>query len=547
VDNSVTTRQDSTVQYTDNYETPSLLAEAVTTSETAIDVSFGDEFKAGDIISMSSTALAEQMLVTSVVGDTITVTRRFNGATAITGSDKGAIYKLYDGGRLGDSCTHSFIEHWEPRGYSKHINRPTSLKSTALLQYGTALDPSADDDTSIAIKWRAINFDTPDGYRKQTRAVSAVATDTGEAGLVFGGAAGSNANATNYVQLATNTWETGKGNRSHEKPNNFLLACKDKKFNRIHLRMKNEFSKQSSEDYTSDALYSNNSGTGYKTKIVAWYSALTTPMSTTYEWKPLPLVDTTSVRTFDTNDSGLDENTSLRRSGSIYFDMPQDWEKVDSNDLSWDGAVKPVSDADADTTTSDDPEVMWSDKMYGILIGIVADTNTEVAKFKCVDLQTYNNSHSTTINIIDPHHKSLNDIAIAQSISWSRSGTYDISTSRIGSSEIRKMGAAGGNITFGGIELSGEYSTQKKLINIYQREGTPVYLDIERAKGSGEYIRFYGVITQMSEDYPTGLMSPKFGLTMAVSHVCEFDSSGDWVGGGLQSLGGELIDVPKYT
>ena len=109
------------------------------------------------------------------------------------------------------------------------------------------------------------------------------------------------------------------------------------------------------------------------------------------------------------------------------------------------------------------------------------------------------------------------------------------------------MGAAGGNISFGSIELSGNYSTQKKIINIYQREGTPVYLDIERARNSGEYIRFYGVITSMTEDYPTGLMTPKFGLSMAVSHLCEMDSSGEWIGGGLQSLGGELIDVPKYT
>ena len=42
-------------------------------------------------------------------------------------------------------------------------------------------------------------------------------------------------------------------------------------------------------------------------------------------------------------------------------------------------------------------------------------------------------------------------------------GVEDLS----GRGEIRKLGAEGGSIKFGGVELSGNYDTQKKLLNIY--------------------------------------------------------------------------------
>ena len=85
------------------------------------------------------------------------------------------------------------------------------------------------------------------------------------------------------------------------------------------------------------------------------------------------------------------------------------------------------------------------------------------------------------------------------------------------------------------------------MLNIYQRKSTPVYLDIERANKSGEFIRFYGVITKMSEDYPVGHQNPKFGIEMAIEYVSEFDSNGAPIGEGyLMALGGEILDEPKY-
>ena len=141
----------------------------------------------------------------------------------------------------------------------------------------------------------------------------------------------------------------------------------------------------------------------------------------------------------------------------------------------------------------------------------------------------------------------MNDIAISQNISFNRKGKFTQINDRFGRSEIRKIGANGGSIRFGGVELKGDYATQKKLLNLYQRKAVPVYLDVTRASRATEYIRFYGVITNMSEDYPVGLQNPKFAIDMAVEFVSEFDTDGTPIGEGyLMSLGGEILDEPKY-
>ena len=50
----------------------------------------------------------------------------------------------------------------------------------------------------------------------------------------------------------------------------------------------------------------------------------------------------------------------------------------------------------------------------------------------------------------------------------------------------------------------------------------------------------------MSEDYPTGKAVPRYGLQMSVEYVVEYDSNGEWISEGLMSLGGEIVDEPKY-
>ena len=157
----------------------------------------------------------------------------------------------------------------------------------------------------------------------------------------------------------------------------------------------------------------------------------------------------------------------------------------------------------------------------------------------------YSNSHSQQIRVVDPHHVSLNDIAIAQSISFSRKGKYVNMEDRFGKTEIRKIGAAGGMVTFGSIDL-GDTNVQgnRKIIKSHQQNATPVFLDVTHK--SGEITRFFGVIVSMSEDHPVGQQFPKYALQMQVSHLLEMDSSGNLLSDKI-SLGGKINDTRQYV
>lgn len=69
----------------------SLLAEALDTSETGVDVTSGDDWTAGDIVEVVETG--EQMRVISVTTDTLTVTRAYGTVAATAASDTGVINK----------------------------------------------------------------------------------------------------------------------------------------------------------------------------------------------------------------------------------------------------------------------------------------------------------------------------------------------------------------------------------------------------------------------------------------------------------------------
>ena len=155
------------------------------------------------------------------------------------------------------------------------------------------------------------------------------------------------------------------------------------------------------------------------------------------------------------------------------------------------------------------------------------------------------NKHSTLIDVIDPMHVSLNTHAVSQSISYTHKGRYQIVEDRMGKSDIRKIGAQGGAITFGGIDLkdSDGTATRDKFYE-YQKRAVPVYIDITHE--SGNISRFFGVITSMSEDHPVGSQYGKFGVTLQCSHMITMNSSGAITSDGYISLGGDLIDEFKY-
>ena len=81
------------------------------------------------------------------------------------------------------------------------------------------------------------------------------------------------------------------------------------------------------------------------------------------------------------------------------------------------------------------------------------------------------------------------------------------------------------------------------MIKSYQQNATPVFLDITHK--SDEITRFFGVITQLSEDHPTGLMYPKWAVTMQISHILELGSDG-LINSDKISIGGALVDDGKY-
>ena len=295
-------------------------------------------------------------------------------------------------------------------------------------------------------------------------------------------------------------------------PKNHIFIAKTDKFDRVFFRMEN----------TNVVGESNWPPT---VAITAYYGNGST-------WYPLEIID---------------ETQGLQVSGSIKFTMPHDWKKghytdVDGGD--WNG---PIEETDAADTEG--PKQLWttgnigSAGAYGILISIlVKGSSSNEHKLVCKNIWPYNNSHSQLIKIQDPHHVSLNSIAIAQSVSFGRTSKVVSVADKFGKSDIRKIGASGGDVRFGGIDLGGSDDHRKTMVS-YQKNLTPVFLDVEHK--SGEKTRFYGVISEITEDHPAGRMIPKWAVTMKISHIIELSSTGA-INSDMISIGGALVDDGKY-
>lgn len=206
----------------------------------------------------------------------------------------------------------------------------------------------------------------------------------------------------------------------------------------------------------------------------------------------------------------------------------------------------------AESTQFFDIDNLWNatNKKYAILVVINTDLtrastgslfdNLVISRGAIIDGQ-----QSQLITIEDPMHVSLNNRAIAQSISYSHNGKYQVIEDRLGRADIRRIGASGGMITFGGVDAKSDGGTfDRAKFYDYQKKGTPVFLDVTHADSSVS--RFYGTITKMSEDHPTGKMMAKFGLSLQVSHMITFNNSGVLTSDGFISLGGEIGNEPKY-
>ena len=396
----------------------------------------------------------------------------------------------------------SFVEHYDDDQYTTTTQYiPSSLQTRGLLCYTNAQNAGA-------TCWRQLN------------AVSRTNA------TMIGGA--ESAGESEYDLRFTGDSSDPTAMTGH--PMNWLLICKTDLFDRVYFRLDNTYDiGDTAADIDITALYSNSGG-----------------------WKPLKIIDNTQ---------------RFKTSGSIEFVIPNDWESVTSDGITrsdaygteelatgrWGGPIDSASDegtdgvVDGNPRTGHDPETLWDFAAYGILIGINVNSGsaTAPAKVNVKNIWPFSNPHSQMVKIIDPHHVSLNDIAIAQSVSFNRKARFTNLTDRFGKTEIRKLGANGGQVTFGSIDLGDTNAAgNRKLIKEHQQNATPVFLDITHQ--SGEKTRFFGVITDMSEDHPVGSQYPKYGVTMQISHIIELDSSDNLISEKI-SIGGLVDGTSEYV
>lgn len=234
-------------------------------------------------------------------------------------------------------------------------------------------------------------------------------------------------------------------------PKNFIFICKSDIYDRIYIRTNNA--------YTPDGTGQTVSGSPVDVDMSLYYA-------TTDGWKPLEFVDNTH---------------KLQTSGDIKFKIPSDWNSIKSSDVesgNWSG---PVDETSTDSArAAHDPGSNWDFDAYAIIVAIHAPAN--MSNVEITNIWPYSNSHSQLTKIIDGHHVSLNDIAVTQSISYSRKGKFHIMTDRMGKSEIRKIGVDGGTIRFGSVDLGDTDSQGNRKKD--EKVSTKLYTNIFRCNTS---------------------------------------------------------------
>jgi hypothetical protein len=326
-------------------------------------------------------------------------------------------------------------------------------------------------------------------------------------------------------------------------PRNALFMARKEKFDRIFVRVAHDrlnAAGLSTPNIANDITVGSTVGWP-KIRIQVLYASKKTRTSSTIVWKPLLVIDKTKLK-------GKDDS-SFYRSGEIIFNPPADWEKTShSADIEYPYEDNFFDDYSNGTDGIDDK---WTKSSYALIflitqIDSAAGSGPETLKpiFKIMSMYPYNNSHSQLIEIIDPMHVSLNNYAIAQSVSFVRKGSYQEIKDRSGISQMRRIGAEGGGIKLGGVDLKGDTETTRAKFHEFQRDAVPLYYDVIHRDSSTT--RLFGVMTDMSEDHPTGKVIPKFACSIRVTHILELDSSGNITDNGYIPLGGDVIDVGQY-
>ena len=331
-------------------------------------------------------------------------------------------------------------------------------------------------------------------------------------------------------------------------PRNAVFMARKEKYDRIFVRVNHDRLVAASLDMeVMSTLVDNTPGDNAeslpKIRLQVLYPAKKTRNSSTIIWKPLKVIDRTRL--------GNKDDSTFYTSGDISFVPPVDWEKTQHSA----NIVYPYEDnffddwSPLNVTGVDGIDDHWTEDSYALLFIITAIPTAgqaETAKpiFNVMNMYPFNNAHSQLIEIVDPMHVSLNSYGVAQSISFVRKGNFQEIKDRSGISQMRRVGATGGQIKLGCIDLKNDAKTTRAKFHEFQRDAVPVYYDITHKDDS--VTRLFGVMTEMSEDHPTGDIIPKFACSMQVTHILELDSSGNIIGDGYKPLGGDVIDVGQY-
>lgn len=391
----------------------------------------------------------------------------------------------------GDTIEYSYLDHDMYTGYNPTTPpRPSVIKSSNLL-LGT------------------LDRDTPNWTDLSTLNRSSTKSS---AEFILGGG---------HTSTTARTPTAGAAHT--DKAENYMLMTRVDKFDRIFIKTYN--------NYTANPPTMSGTTTLPEYRISLYYPSKDS--TGTIVWKPLPFSDSTKYENV--------ADSSLMKDGSIMFKPPSDWEKTKSASIHADEWLFGEAFT-ADSSGTDGPVDKWTVDSYGIMICIATKYNhANKANLGISFMRPYSNAHSQILTLLDPTHVSLNNRAIAQGISFSRNGQYSQLTSRLGKTEIRKISARSGKVTFGGVDLG---DATRKEMKEYQQNSTPVYLDVEHK--NGDFTRFFGVLDSMSENHTTGGMTPKFGLNLTVSHIIEFDSTGTILSNDYISLGGNVDYESQY-
>jgi len=323
-------------------------------------------------------------------------------------------------------------------------------------------------------------------------------------------------------------------------PRNALFMARKEKFDRIFVRVSHDRLNAAGgviSDLVSDITVGSTQGWP-KMRMQVLYPAKKTRNSSTIIWKPLPIIDRTMIEN--------KEDSSLYKSGDIVFIPPVDWEKTShSANIEYPYEDNFFDDGTASGTNGIDDK--WDKESYALIFLITQiASNVETIKnvFNVMSMYPYNNAHSQLIEVVDPTHVSLNNFGVAQSVAFVRKGKYQEIKDRSGISLMRRVGAEGGQIKLGGIDLKGDTEAMRAKFYEFQKDSVPVYYDVTHKDDS--ITRLFGVMTDMSEDHPTSGLIPKFACNLTVTHILEIDSSGNITGKGYKPLGGDAIDVEQY-